>query len=75
MRHVRIHDLRHTYASLLIEAGKELQYVQQRLGYHSAAFTLSVYGHLLPRERRGEVNCRDDEPAPIRTRRRPDRQP
>jgi hypothetical protein len=30
------------------------------LGHHSAAFTLAVYGHLLPRGRRGEVNCLDD---------------
>lgn len=60
MRHVRIHDLRHTYASLLIAAGKELHYIQQQLGHHSPAFTLSVYGHLLPRDRRGEANCLDD---------------
>lgn len=60
LRKVRIHDLRHTYASLLIAAGKELHYVQQQLGHHSPAFTLSVYGHLLPRDRRGEVNCLDD---------------
>jgi integrase len=61
LRHIRIHDLRHTYASLLIAAGKELHYIQQQLGHHSPAFTLSVYGHLLPRDRRGEVNCLDDE--------------
>jgi integrase len=61
LRHVRIHDLRHTYASLMIEAGKELHYIQQQLGHHSPAFTLSVYGHLLPRDRRGEVNCLDDK--------------
>jgi len=60
LRHIRIHDLRHTYVSLLIAAGKELHYIQQQLGHHSPAFTLSVYGHLLPRDRRGEVNCLDD---------------
>jgi len=68
LRHIRIHDLRHTYASLLIAAGKELHYIQQQLGHHSPAFTLSVYGHLLPRDRRGEVNCLDDnKTAPNRT--------
>ena len=46
---VRIHDLRHTYASLMIDAGKALHFVQQQLGHHSPAFTLAVYGHLLPR--------------------------
>jgi integrase len=68
LRHIRIHDLRHTYASLLIAAGKELHYTQQQLGHHSPAFTLAVYGHLLPRDRRGEVNCLDDNTtAPNRT--------
>lgn len=66
LRHVRIHDLRHTYASLLIAAGKELGYVQEQLGHHSPAFTLAVYGHLLPRDRRGEVDCLDDV-APVGT--------
>ncbi len=69
MRKVRVHDLRHTYASQLIAAGKELHYVQEQLGHHSPAFTLSVYGHLLPRDRRGEVDCLDDAPA---TKRNPD---
>jgi integrase len=66
LRHSRIHDLRHGYASLLIEAGAELQYVQGQLGHHSAAFTLRVYGHLLPRDRRGYVDRLDsgDQVAP-----------
>jgi len=65
MRKVRVHDLRHTYASQLIAARKELHYIQEQLGHHSPAFTLTVYGHLLPRDRRGEVDCLD-EPASIR---------
>ena len=65
LRHIRIHDLRHTYASLLIEAGKELHYIQHKIGHHSTAFTLALYGHLLPRDRRGEVNCLDDVGASI----------
>lgn len=63
LRHVRIHDLRHTYASLLLAAGKELHYIQEQLGHHSPAFTLATYGHLLPRDRRGEVDCLDDVTA------------
>jgi integrase len=65
LRTVRLHDLRHTYASLLLQDGTELLYVSQQLGHHSAAFTLQVYGHLLPRDRRGEVN-RLDLPASFR---------
>jgi len=59
LRHSRIHDLRHAYASLLLEMGTEIQYVQAQLGHHSAAFTLKVYGHLLPRDRRGYVDRLD----------------
>lgn len=60
LRKVRIHDLRHTFASLMLQAGKELLNVSQQLGHHSASFTLERYGHLIPRDRRGEVDCLDD---------------
>ena len=50
------------------EHGTELLYVSQQLGNHSAAFTLSVCAHLLPRDRRSAVN-RHDAPA---TKRNPD---
>ncbi len=45
---VRIHDLRHTCASLLIAQGAHPKAVQMQLGHASAAFTLDVYGHLFP---------------------------
>ena len=51
IRYRKPHTLRHSYASMLIEAGEPLTYVQQQLGHHSAAFTLKAYGHLLPRAR------------------------
>jgi integrase len=41
MRKVRIHDLRHTYASQLIAAGRGLHYIQEQLGHHSPSFTLT----------------------------------
>jgi hypothetical protein len=45
----------------MIAARKELHFIQQQLGHHSPEFTLSLYGHLLPRDRRDEVNCLDDD--------------
>ena len=66
MRKIRIYDIRHTYASLLLQAGKELLYVSEQIGHHNPRFTLGIYGHLLPRDRRGEVNVLDDPPATIR---------
>jgi integrase len=60
LRYRKPHTLRHTYASLLIEGGESLKYVQEQLGHHSAAFTLAVYGHLLPRGDRRAVDRLDD---------------
>jgi integrase len=42
------HDLRHFYASMLIDAGESVKVVQERLGHSSAAMTLNVYSHLIP---------------------------
>jgi integrase len=60
LRYRKPHALRHTFASLLIEAGEPLKYVQEQLGHHSPAFTLAVYGHLLPRGNRRAVDRLDD---------------
>jgi integrase len=46
--HVRIHDLRHTCASLAIAAGADVLVLQRMLGHASAAMTLDRYGHLMP---------------------------
>jgi integrase len=45
---LRLHDLRHAYASALIAAGESVKVVQARLGHASAMVTLDVYGHLWP---------------------------
>ena len=42
----RIHDLRHTCASWLIQAGRPLPAVQAHLGHESIQTTVGVYGHL-----------------------------
>ncbi len=48
LRRMRIHDLRHTFASLLINQGENLKYVQQQLGHASITTTVDRYGHLMP---------------------------
>ena len=45
---LRIHDLRHTCASLLIAEGANIKALQQHLGHSSATVTLDRYGHLYP---------------------------
>jgi integrase len=44
---LRFHDLRHTYASLLIEQGENIKYIQSQLGHASPVVTLTVYAHLM----------------------------
>jgi len=44
---IRFHDLRHTYASLLIEQGENIKYIQNQLGHASPVVTLEVYAHLI----------------------------
>ena len=48
IRHVRFHDLRHTYASLMAEAGAPPKYVQEQLGHGSIQVTMDIYSHLFP---------------------------
>jgi integrase len=47
-RTVRIHDLRHTCASLLIRQGVHPKAIQHHLGHSSINITMDRYGHLLP---------------------------
>ena len=45
---VRLHDLRHTCASLAISSGANVKVVQRLLGHKTAVLTLDRYGHLFP---------------------------
>ena len=42
----RVHDLRHSFATASLLAGDDIKTVQHNLGHHTAAFTLSTYGHI-----------------------------
>jgi integrase len=44
---IRFHDLRHTYASLLIEQGENIKYIQTQLGHSNPTMTWNVYAHLM----------------------------
>ena len=54
------HQLRHTFASLLIAQGESLAYVRDQLGHHSIKLTVDTYGHLVPGSNRQAVNRLDD---------------
>jgi integrase len=45
---IRLHDVRHSYATAALAAGIPAKVISERLGHASVAFTLQVYGHVLP---------------------------
>lgn len=45
---IRLHDLRHTHATMALQANVPVKVVSERLGHASVAITLDVYSHVLP---------------------------
>ena len=66
LRRIRFHDLRHTYASLLIAQGAHPKYIQAQLGHASIQTTLDRYGHLMPEMHDG--GSAETRPAGVRPR-------
>jgi len=60
LRRVRLHALRHSFASLLIAQGESLAYVRDQLGHSSIQLTVDTYGHLVPGANRQAVDQLDD---------------
>lgn len=48
LRKIRLHDLRHTHATIAVKAGVPVKVISERLGHESPAFTLKQYAHVLP---------------------------
>lgn len=46
--HDRFHDLRHTFATLMLQQGVHPKVVQEILGHSTIAITLDTYSHVLP---------------------------
>jgi integrase len=66
LRDMRFHDIRHSFASLLLSNGESPVYVKEQLGHSSIQMTVDIYGHLIPSSNRQAVNALD-ETAPKRT--------
>jgi integrase len=65
MRKFRFHDLRHTFGSLLIQAGVSPAYVQKQMGHRSIQVTIDVYGHLIPGENVAWIDTLDKTPQKV----------
>ena len=48
--HIRVHDFRHSHASLLVNEGINIQEIARRLGHADIKMTWNTYSHLYPRE-------------------------
>ncbi|MQF69588.1 site-specific integrase [SAR202 cluster bacterium AD-804-J14_MRT_500m] len=46
--HIRLHDLRHFHATMMLQAGTNPKVVQERLGHSSFAITMDTYSHVVP---------------------------
>jgi len=60
LREVRIHNMRHTYATLRISKDDNIADVSKQLGHHSVKLTWDVYYHWVPGNNKSEVDALDD---------------
>jgi len=65
LRRFRFHDLRHTFGSLLIQAGVSPAYVQKQMGHRSIQVTIDVYGNLIPGENVAWIDTLDKTPQKV----------
>ncbi|MEE8586081.1 MAG: site-specific integrase [Acidobacteriota bacterium] len=73
LRRIRFHDLRHTFATLLIQNGEPLAYVRDQLGHSSISMTVDTYTHWIPGSNREAMDrlptAADATPQPKAARR------
>lgn len=53
--HIRVHDLRHSYVSMLINAGTEVPVIASLVGHATPEITMRVYAHIFPKKRNAAV--------------------
>ncbi len=53
---IRLHDLRHTHATMALRAGVPVHVVAERLGHANSSMTLAVYAHVLPGQQAQAAN-------------------
>lgn len=53
LNQIRFHDLRHTHATLLLQAGINMKAVSRRLGHSTVGITLDTYSHVTPQMEEG----------------------
>ncbi len=62
---IRVHDLRHTCASLLLAQGVSFKVIQEILGHSDIRVTMNLYAHLYPEARRDAADKMDAVLSPV----------
>ncbi|WP_153961016.1 tyrosine-type recombinase/integrase, partial [Streptococcus suis] len=60
LKKIRIHDFKHSHASLLINRGEDYLVVKERLGHASIITTIDTYSHLYPNKQKDLADKLDD---------------
>ncbi len=60
VKRIRVHDIRHSHASLLIEMGFSPLLIAERLGHEKVQTTLDTYSHLYPNKQIEAANKLDE---------------
>jgi integrase len=64
VRRVRVHDLRHTCASLLLAQGVDARTITETLGHSTITMTLDTYAHVMGKALRAAADRMDDVLGP-----------
>ena len=65
---IRLHDLRHTSATLMLQQGVHPKIVQERLGHSTISMTLDTYSHVLPAMQQDVAEKMDEILTPVAVR-------
>lgn len=66
MKGIRLHDARHTHASLMLKQDIHPKIVQERLGHASIQVTLDTYSHVTPGLQKAAAKKFDDMVTPTK---------
>ena len=61
LRKIRFHDLRHTFATLLLNGNENIKYIQTQMGHASIQTTIDRYGHLMTSRNEGVGDRLDNQ--------------
>ena len=71
IRKIRLHDLRHTFGSKLIQGGASITCVKEQMGHSSIQVALDIYGHLITGADIKYINQLDAAPETVDPERKP----